>query len=761
MGLSFYAPILHLIEYYSFSLTALCRKAIPSAQIHVIKNDRFTIQKLLPHLNNFAAVIVGPGPGSPQDAKDIGVVRDLWTIGHEHLLPIFGVCLGLQSLAIEHGAQLQRLRTVKHGQVSSIHHTGTDLFNGIGRVRAVRYHSLHVRIQSDSEIEELAYANDGAENGKVTMAIKHKKKPFWAVQYHPESVLTTEGGVEVMINFWNMAIWWNKTMRRHASRWSPRLTDLFGSSWPNLCESPKISTGSIRRRVVTRVLHAPLIDSIMVAELAGARTESTSCVLLDSAAKPGRYSIVGFLSSSSCRITHYVGDRHVTVLQNGFAHRKNLPETGIWAWIAAFMKTRVAEGGNKDVPFWGGLVGYLSYELGCTIFESPNSAGYNTNRHPDVNVVFVERSVVLDTHTGKTYIQSILPKDETWINAVAKSLSEMARKADLATSPLEDTDLPPLSMAKITLPDQTRYIARIKEAKQHLAAGNSYELCLTAQTKIRVSRTGGTRCSKGNSVSTSWQMYKNLRKRNPAPHSAYLRLHPSTVLSSSPERFLSFSRPPHSLCQLRPIKGTLRKAPGITRADAERGLVGSVKEVAENLMIVDLIRHDLHGVIGENVEVKQFCAVEEYETVWQMVSVIEGKPNGNQGDNVPPFDHGWRVLRECLPPGSMTGAPKKRSVEILRDLEDTPRGIYSGVLGYWDVGGGGDWAVIIRSCFKNDDSTTSTSPVPNAQSEERIEEWSLGAGGAITALSDPDDEWDEMVLKLQSVLGIFKSNPRL
>lgn len=102
----------------------------------------------------------------------------------------------------------------------------------------------------------------------------------------------------------------------------------------------------------------------------------------------------------------------------------------------------------------------------------------------------------------------------------------------------------------------------------------------------------------------------------------------------------------------------------------------------------------------------------------------------------------------------MTGAPKKRSVEILQTLEDNDRSIYSGVFGYLDVGGGGDWSVVIRSCFKYDDR-----PQDGAANctDHKAETWTVGAGGAITALSDPDSEWDEMIVKLRSVLGIFEA----
>ncbi len=154
----------------------------------IIKNDDLTIEALRPHLPYFSCVVVGPGPGSPSIAKDIGLVRDLWQL-KEDVLPVFGVCLGLQSLAIANGATLKRLHRVKHGQISQIHHTATDIFDSVGSIRAVRYHSLHVELKTDGDVEELAWADD-EENGRVVMGIRHRHRPFWAVQYHPESVCT-------------------------------------------------------------------------------------------------------------------------------------------------------------------------------------------------------------------------------------------------------------------------------------------------------------------------------------------------------------------------------------------------------------------------------------------------------------------------------------------------------------------------------------------------------------------------------------------
>jgi para-aminobenzoate synthetase len=297
----------------------------------------------------------------------------------------------------------------------------------------------------------------------------------------------------------------------------------------------------------------------------------------------------------------------------------------------------------------------------------------------------------------------------------------------------------------------------------------------------------------------AWPLYRKLRGLNAAPFAAYMRLksldQEITILSSSPERFLSWNR--NGGCQYRPIKGTVKKTDGMTLQDAEAILKPSLnaKDVAENLMITDLIRHDLHGVAGAgNVHVTKLFGVEEYKTVFQLVSVIEGKlpllaiESGNLrkpprlNSNISPvkskahhqtYSHkngiatpdtdeeseaphiaspqqlsGIDVLAASLPPGSMTGAPKKRSCELLQDIEEgKPRGIYSGVLGYLDVGGGGDFAVVIRTAYRWSDE----------RDTEGNDVWTIGAGGAVTSQSTPEGEAEEMMVKLKSVLRAFGS----
>lgn len=214
------------------------------------------------------------------------------------------------------------------------------------------------------------------------------------------------------------------------------------------------------------------------------------------------------------------------------------------------------------------------------------------------------------------------------------------------------------------------------------------------------------------------------------------------------------------------MKGTVKKSLAPTRAEAE-ALLDVEKERAENLMIVDLVRHDLYGVCGAgNVAVTRLMGVEEYESVWQMVTVVVGNiPGGDDNpgsqenlnmEGVPqetsvsgleqgPRYSGIDVLAASLPPGSMTGAPKKRSCELLNEIEHGRRSLYSGVVGYMDVGGRGDFSVNIRCAFKWDDE---------CQNGDQ-DTWYVGAGGAVTALSEDRAEREEMETKLFNTLNGF------
>lgn len=159
--------------------------------------------------------------------------------------------------------------------------------------------------------------------------------------------------------------------------------------------------------------------------------------------------------------------------------------------------------------------------------------------------------------------------------------------------------------------------------------------------------------------------------------------------------------------------------------------------------------------------------VEEYATVYQLVSVIEGQctPSNPASVKASAGPRGLDVLRASLPPGSMTGAPKKRSCEILRDLEPRNRGIYSGVLGYLDVGGGGDLSVVIRTAISEDTGINTDKSCVDTQNATGDDHSSpagdifyIGAGGAVTIQSTAEGEFTEMDVKLSSVLGAFSTS---
>lgn len=262
-----------------------------------------------------------------------------------------------------------------------------------------------------------------------------------------------------------------------------------------------------------------------------------------------------------------------------------------------------------------------------------------------------------------------------------------------------------------------QYQDKVQQCLGHIVEGESYELCLT--TRLRSRR--GMRVD-------PLRFYQRLRAVNPAPYSALLRCGKGlTVCSSSPERFMRISA--QGLCDSKPIKGTRRRG-SCPEEDAEicRELRKCEKDLAENLMIVDLVRNDLGRVCTQaSVCCPKIMDVETYATVHQLVSTIQGqmRPELSRVD----------VLRATFPMGSMTGAPKRRSLALLDELESDARGIYSGAIGFLSLDGAVHLSVAIRTAVVTDDGVK------------------VGAGGAVTVLSDPEDEWEEMQLKASALVN--------
>ena len=223
-----------------------------------------------------------------------------------------------------------------------------------------------------------------------------------------------------------------------------------------------------------------------------------------------------------------------------------------------------------------------------------------------------------------------------------------------------------------------------------------------------------------------WHLYEVLRAGNPAPFAAYIDAAGAQVVSASPERFLRLDR--DRLAESRPIKGTRpRGADPAADARLRAELAASDKDRAENLMIVDLVRSDLGRVCETgSVRVPELLAVESYATVHQLVSTVQGRLR----EGLDAFD----LVRACFPGGSMTGAPKIAAMGIIDAIEPVARGVYSGAVGYLDRGGAMDLSIVIRTLVCSGGRAT------------------CGVGGAVTADSDPDAEYDESMDKARALL---------
>jgi len=265
-----------------------------------------------------------------------------------------------------------------------------------------------------------------------------------------------------------------------------------------------------------------------------------------------------------------------------------------------------------------------------------------------------------------------------------------------------------------SLHSDSEYLGLIEKAKEAIARGDAYQLCLTNQLTIETEV-------------DPFAVYLRLRETNPAPYLSYLKLGSTSVVSSSPEQFLRVSN--SGVVSSKPIKGTRPRS-----SDAEldeqlaEELRSNEKERAENLMIVDLMRNDL-GQVSEpsDVVVAKLFEVESYATVHQLVSTVIAvlKP----GLDV--FD----AVKAAFPAGSMTGAPKQSAMSILSELEGAPRGIYSGCFGYVSLTGAADLAMTIRTIVFEEGKAT------------------IGIGGGITIDSDREAELLETKLKARALLG--------
>ena len=363
-------------------------------------------------------------------------------------------------------------------------------------------------------------------------------------------------------------------------------------------------------------------------------------------------------------------------------------------------------------PFQGGLAGYFAYDL-CHYIEKIPFAHMDDMNFPDLAVAFYDIVISFDHVNKKSWVISTgLPEKDNLLRQqrAKERLEEIIMWVQNSAKALP-VDKPNNNFAAHISSNFNceGYINNVSCAKNYIHQGDIFEVNLSQRFKAKLPV-----------HLTPYQLYQRLCHLNPAPFAAYINLGEIVIASASPERFLSLK---DGMVVTRPIKGT---APRGQNAEDDRklgdDLFNSIKDRAENVMIVDLMRNDLSRVCEkDSVEVTTLCGLESYPTVHHLVSVIKGKLK-NHMDVID-------LLKATLPGGSITGAPKIRAMEIIAELEPNRRGPYCGSIGFISFSGDMDTSIIIRTYAIHRDVVT------------------YQVGGAVVLDSDPMKEYQETLTK--------------
>jgi para-aminobenzoate synthetase len=665
---------------FTYNLFQLLAEANGEEPI-VVRNDEMSWAEIVAG-RDFDNVVISPGPGHPDREGDFGVCGEAI---REAEVPLLGVCLGHQGLCAAYGAKVVHAPQPMHGRISTIIHEGTGPFAGLPpELRVVRYHSLCVEQPLPAELEGIAWTSDG-----ILMAVVHRERPQWGLQFHPESICTDQGRA-MLARFRDLTI--ERAGRRAGGPARPDAGAL---------RTPATNGSPLQLRV--KRLDAPHDTERAFVHLYGT---SPDAFWLDSSMLDGRarFSFMGDAAGPlGATISYDAGSGELRV--RGSDGDRVLAES-IFDYLSREMRRLRHLSDDLPFDFNCGFAGYFGYELKA----DGEGADVNRSALPDAFFVLADRMIAFDHLEGATYVLAICEQGETegadrWISETSLRLASLPPISEPEWSEVA-TEGEPVEFALSR--SHRQYLEDIAECKRQLADGESYEICLTNKITAQISP-------------DPVALYRALRRVNPAPFSAYLRVGEAAVLSSSPERFLSIGR--DRWAEAKPIKGTVRRgrepAEDVRLAEEMRL---DEKTRAENLMICDLLRNDL-GVVCEigTVHVPDLMHVESFETVHQLVSTVRGLLR----EELEPPD----CIRACFPGGSMTGAPKQRTMEIIDRLEGEARGVYSGAIGYLGLSGGCDLNIVIRTIVLDGETAT------------------IGVGGAIVMQSDAEEEYQETLLK--------------
>ena len=367
---------------------------------------------------------------------------------------------------------------------------------------------------------------------------------------------------------------------------------------------------------------------------------------------------------------------------------------------------------ESEIPFLAGAMGFLSYDMSFKL-EKIESKHKDELGIDDLYFLFFENVIIFDLEKNKKYITSLGVKEnsDNTINVIKNKIVEFEKSYVKRDAYSYNEDFTKFN-SKFT---EDEYMNAVDMVKGYIEEGHTYIMNMTHQFECI-------------NTENSFDVYSKLREINPAPFSAYLNIDDFEIISSSPERFFNII---DNKIETRPIKGTMPR--GLTSIEDEKNkeiLLSSEKDKSELLMVVDLERNDLSKVCEPfSVKVTELFKLEEYPTVFHLVSTIEGKLEKEKSTIA--------AMKACFPGGSITGTPKYRTIEIIDELERTRRGLYTGAIGYFDLRGNCDFNIVIRTILKKGNKA------------------SFGVGGGITIESDPKSEYKETLDKAKALMRVL------
>jgi para-aminobenzoate synthetase len=662
----------------------------------VIRNDQIDWDELSELI--FDNVVISPGPGRPEKVKDFGICRE---VIQNINVPLLGVCLGHQGLAHVYGGTVIYAPEIMHGRLSKIYHNRSQLFQGIPQgFSVVRYHSLIVAENLPSCLEKVAWTEQG-----LIMALRHRDLPFWGVQFHPESI-STEYGWKLLENFRDITEQFTEeksTLKTEKQDFFlPEDSRLFSSSTP--CSHSQY-------QVCSKKLDMYLDAEQVFVHLFG---KDTNAFWLDSSlVSPGlsRFSFMGGSGGLNSLLVEYrTQTQQITITQSG---KVTQCRGSIFDYLKREINYRQCNSEQLPFDFNCGFIGYFGYEIKAEC----GSELVHPALLPDAMFVLADQIIVFDHQEQTIYLVCLIQKYQStqadaWFESTEKQLRTLKPVPPILSIGRKEPLVFGLSHCRQT------YMDNIHKCLNQIKQGESYQICLTNKVYTDI-------------TPDPLEYYRTLRRINPAPYSAFLCFAEFAIACSSPERFLRID--PTGWVETKPIKGTCER--GQTAAEDKilcEQLRNSEKDRAENLMIVDLLRNDL-GLVCEvgSIEVTKLMAVETYATVHQLVSTIRGHLRSDM--------QATDCIKKAFPGGSMTGAPKIRTMKIIDELEQEARGVYSGTIGFLALNGAADLNIVIRTAVLTPNGT------------------SIGIGGGIVALSDPEAEFEEAFLKGKALIQALSS----